>query len=307
MWVNTNLIPNIWLTNGGGVFNTAGHSTTISNLIGGSGPLTKLGAGTLTLSASNNFTGGTTISNGALWVNGYIGTGTVMVASGGTLGGVGRVGGTVTLNGTVAPGGSAIGTLNTSGETWTGGGAYQFSLNNATNSSGWDSLDVNGVLNLQSATNNPFTIKLISLTSSNTPGPLVGFTSTGTNIWTLATVSGDIQNFNPAKMAVNTTGFSNAFTGTFTVSTNAGALLLTYTGVPLIAPSVGNVTLADGTFGFTFSGPAGQSYRLYASTNLALPLTNWTVLTGNIFGTGLVNYADSSTNYPQHFFRIGSP
>ena len=307
MWVNTNSIPNIWLTNGGGVFNTAGHSTTISNLIGGSGQLTKLGAGTLTLSASNSFTGGTTISNGELWVNGYIGTGTVMVASGGTLGGVGRVEGTVTLNGMVAPGGGAIGTLNTSGETWTGGGAYQFSLNNATNSSGWDSLNVNGVLNLQSATNNPFTIKLVSLTSSNTPGPLVGFTSNGTNIWTLATVSGDIQNFNPAKFAVNTTGFSNAFTGTFTVSTNAGALLLTYTGVPLVAPSAGNVTLAGGTFGFTFSGPAGQSYHLYASTNLALPLTNWTILNGNIFGTGLINYTDTSMNYPQRYFRIGSP
>jgi autotransporter-associated beta strand protein len=314
-------VTNTYLTIGGGAIDTSVYSTTISNVINGSGSLTKLGAGTLTLSASNTFTGSTTISNGTLLVNGSIGTNTVTVLTSGTLGGVGTVGGAVTLNGTVAPGSGAIGTLTTTNETWNGGGAYQFSLNSATNSAGWDLLTVNGTLNIQSATTNPFIIKLVSLTSSNTPGPLVDFSSAGTNIWLLATASGSIQNFNPAKFVVDTTGFSNAFTGTFAVTTNAGSLqvaytgntndgplMLTYVGASSTAPSVANPSVSgSSTFSFSFSGTTGQSYHVYSSTNLALPLAEWQVETSGMFGADTVIYSESATNNPQKYFRVGSP
>ena len=298
----------VTLNNGGGTIDTADFSATLGTVITGSGGLTKLGSGSLTLSASNSFTGGTIISNGLLAVNGYLGTGVVSVASGGTLGGTGAVGGAVALNGTVIPGDGTIGTLTTAGETWNAGGAYQFSLNNATNSSGWDLLNINGALNLQSATTNPFTIRLVSLTVSNTPGPLAGFSNAGTNVWPLANVSGGIQNFNPAKIAVNTAGFSNAFTGTFSVSTNAGSLLLTYAAGALVAPLAGNAAVAGGnTFGFSFSGPSGQSYHVYASTNLTRPLSNWLPVAAGIFGTGAVIYTEGVTNHLQNFFRLGLP
>jgi hypothetical protein len=218
------------------------------------------------------------------------------------------VAGPVTVNGTIAPGTGAVGTLSTVGETWNGGGAYQFSLNNATNSSGWDALNITGALNMQSSTNNPFLVKLVSLTSSNTPGPLADFSSTGTNVWTLAVASGGIQNFAPETFIVDTTGFSNAFTGTFSVATNGGSLLLTYSGASLLAPTVNNPALAGGnTFGFSFSGPSGQSYHVYSSTNLTLPLANWLPVSSGSFGTGAVNYSESTTNSLQKFFRVGSP
>jgi len=292
----------------GGAIDTSIFSTTVSNVIIGSGSLMKLGSGALTLTASNTFTGQTTISNGVLFINGSIGTGAVQVASTATLGGNGNVVGSVTVNGTVAPGSGAVGALATGAETWNGGGAYQFSLNNATNSTGWDLLNITGALNIQSATNNPFIIRLVSLTSSNTPGLLAGFDSTATNVWILATASSGIQNFSPAKFFVDTSAFSNSYTGTFTFATNGGSLRLTYVGAPLSKPQLFSpMLISNSAFGFSFSGPGGQSYRVLATTNLSLPVSNWWPLSTGIFSTGAVIYTDPLTNAAQKFFRIGSP
>lgn len=292
----------------GGAIDTSIFSTTLSNAITGSGSLTKLGAGTLALTASNSFTGNLNLSNGTVRVNAQLGSGPVSVAPAGTLSGTGTVGGTVAVNGTVAPGNGAVGTLNTGGQIWNGGGAYQFHLSNATNSSGWDVLNISGALDLQSAANNPFTIKLVSLTGGGTPGLLAGFTNTGTYVWTLASVSGGIQNFDPAKFAADTTAFSNAFTGTFAVSTNAGAWLLTYAnGIP-VPPTVGSPVLGPGSsFSFSFSGPEGQSFHVYSTTNLTSPLSGWNVVTNGVFGPGQIISSETASTNAQKFFRVGSP
>lgn len=70
------------------------------------GSLTKTGAGKLTLSSANTYTGGTTITNGALLLKNTTGsstgTGPVRVNKG-TLSGTGKIAGTVTVgNGTSA-------------------------------------------------------------------------------------------------------------------------------------------------------------------------------------------------------------
>ena len=87
--------------------------------------LTKTGPGTMVLTTNNIYSGITTVSNGTLWVNGSLASGSaVTVLPGGTLGGTGIVNGTVTNYGTLAPGAGTIGTLtinNTailSGTTW---------------------------------------------------------------------------------------------------------------------------------------------------------------------------------------------
>jgi autotransporter-associated beta strand protein len=76
---------------GGAIVNTNGFNDTIAQaLVHGSGSpdggLTKNGSGTLTLSASDNYTGPTSVSAGTLLVSGSLtGTASVSVASGGTL------------------------------------------------------------------------------------------------------------------------------------------------------------------------------------------------------------------------------
>jgi len=63
-----------------------------SGSLAGAMSLSKAGNGTLSLSTTNNYTGATTISNGALIVNGVLSSSTVTVLAGGTLGGSGSLG-----------------------------------------------------------------------------------------------------------------------------------------------------------------------------------------------------------------------
>jgi hypothetical protein len=65
--------------------------------------------------------------------------------------------------------------------------------------------------------------------------------------------------------------------------------------------------LSGSSFPLTFSGPSGQSYQLVRSTNLTLPLGNWTTQTSGIFGPGPVMFNDTSATNPQQFYRLKSP
>lgn len=99
-----------------------GSGSTTSGLAG-TANYTKLGTGTLILTNNHNYTGTTTVSAGALYVNGNhlggaTGVGNYTVDSGTTLGGTGTItfaaGNGVTVNGTIAPGSptTAIESLN---------------------------------------------------------------------------------------------------------------------------------------------------------------------------------------------------
>ena len=73
----------------------------------------KTGNGDLNLSAANTFSGGTSVSNGTLRVNGSLAGGAVTVATNAALGGTGTINGPVTVlaGGSINPGNS-IGTIN---------------------------------------------------------------------------------------------------------------------------------------------------------------------------------------------------
>lgn len=96
---------------------------TISNVLSGAGGLTKTGGGALTLRAANAYTGGSLVSEGALYLDGgSLAGGTVSVASAATLGGTGTIGGPVVMNAGLGSGLGEQGILNV-------GGGFRSSLN----------------------------------------------------------------------------------------------------------------------------------------------------------------------------------
>jgi autotransporter-associated beta strand protein len=120
-------------TNGGATIDTSLSDATIQrplvNMSGQNGTLTKIGSNTLTLNATNTYTGTTTVSAGTLRINGTnAGGGAVNIASGASLGGTGSVSGHVTIQsgGFVAPGAGGIGTLTLASATLSG--TYQCEL-----------------------------------------------------------------------------------------------------------------------------------------------------------------------------------
>jgi fibronectin-binding autotransporter adhesin len=88
-------------------------NTTFSGVMTGGGSLNKIGASSLTLAGSNNYSGLTTVSSGNLYVDGSISTaGSVQVAAGATLGGMGSAGNVTVLSGGILEAGHAgTGTL----------------------------------------------------------------------------------------------------------------------------------------------------------------------------------------------------
>ena len=81
---------------------------------GAGGSLTKVGAGTLSLTAGSLYTGDTVVAEGRLYVDGSIVSPDTIVDAGALLGGFGRIGGNVINHGTLY-GGDAPGTLTIGG------------------------------------------------------------------------------------------------------------------------------------------------------------------------------------------------
>jgi fibronectin-binding autotransporter adhesin len=77
---------NVQISSGTGTINTNGHNATIDQPIIGGGRLNKGGTGVLTLTGSSTYSGGTTITAGAILAesSAALGTGTVTISNGGT-------------------------------------------------------------------------------------------------------------------------------------------------------------------------------------------------------------------------------
>ena len=117
-------------------------------MISGTGSVTKTGAGKLTVSGENTYTGGTTINEGVLDVSGTI-LGPISVNGDGTLCGIGNVGSITNNGGRLAPG-TSIGTLTIKGDyTHNAGSTYTVEVDAAGNS---DLIDTTGQITLNGGT-----------------------------------------------------------------------------------------------------------------------------------------------------------
>jgi hypothetical protein len=88
-------------------------------------------------------------------------------------------------------------------------------------------------------------------------------------------------------------------------------LLLVAAGAAVAGPPPQFTNIVPGagsSFKLSGTGPAGAGYRILASTNLALPLSNWTAAATGSFSGGVFAFTDTqATNSPQRFYRVVTP
>lgn len=210
--------------NANGEFSGAIKNTT------GTLSLTKTGTGTQTLSATNTYSGATTISQGKLVMGDAaadtFATSGVTVASGAALGGSGTITNTVGVTGILAPGitgvSGGIGTLAAGTTTWKGAASsapetiWQFDLSATSGTS--DTLAITGDFKNDSTSGTVYKFDFMS-SAPNAWG----------NTYTLATWTGatDFTNANQFSFA-GLSGSYNGLDSYFTLNANS----LTFTAVP---------------------------------------------------------------------------
>lgn len=238
---------------------------------GSVGSLIKTGPASLQIGGDLNsgfvrYSGGTTILQGKLIAgsSGALGTGTITIngglldttsgvaltnliafgANGGTLGGNGTFNTPVTAgtNVILSPGNSP-GTLTFgSGLTLAPGGTMNFEVQaaNGAPGTGYDLVKVSGgLLNITATAGSPFTLKLISLNASGTPGNVSDFNSALGYSWMLITgnSAGGLTGFNANNFLIDASAFSNNLNGgTFSLTTGLDginpAIFLNFSPVP---------------------------------------------------------------------------
>jgi len=282
-------------------------------------PLTphKLGltvtSGFLELLNTNTYTGPTIVSGGKLLVStlvlntistlyGSLAATPVSVNGTGTFGGNGPVGGSVTIGagGTLVPGDSysylnssgvstpvtRIGTLTLQGSdlTFNAGshGIFEVDLGAGTNDEviGIGTLTYGGTLVISNLGAQAFTnhvvLKLFDAATYVAGAVTIQPSSPGPGLM-----------WDASNLAVD---------GTLRVTT-------------VIAPTLTNpARRPDGNISFQIGGTLGQGYSVLASTNVASPLSSWTVIQSGSLPAVPYLFSDlSATNYPRRFYVISSP
>ena len=171
--------------------------------------------------------------------------------------------GSVVINGVIAPGINGVGALSTGSNSWNSGGNYVCEIN-GTNVTASDEVVINGSLNVQATSGNPFTIKLVSLTGDNMPGPMPTFNKFASYSWTIATSAGGVQNFATNECVLDASSFSNDFSGgIFSLISDGSSLLVHYTPPVLVPPTWDSYRSwsGDSLFRWSSVGPTDKPMR----------------------------------------------
>jgi autotransporter-associated beta strand protein len=265
-------------------------ASTIQGVISGSGSLVEIGVGTLMLNAANLYTGNTTISGGSLVLgaSGSIANSPSITIAGGATFNVSAVTG-FTLGASQTLGNSTS-TAKINGSVSTGSGTLSLAY-----ASGTPSLLVtNGTLTLSAST---------GVTVNNTGAQLAPGMYALINSATGASIAGT------APSSVTVTGSGAA--GNASLSINAGTLNLVISAGPPPGLHFTSISISGNTLTFSAAnGTANGTFRLLSSTNLLVPVAQWTpVFTNSFDGSGAVNLSTNvvSPGIPTEFYLIVEP
>jgi autotransporter-associated beta strand protein len=223
-------------------FGGAGNSTVSTVAISGGGGLIKEGAGITTLSATNSYTGATSVNAGTLVVNGSLAAGSaVSVGVSGTLGGTGTISGATTILGAHTPG-TSPGIQTFGGNlTYTGGSStvqWELVENTMTNpanpNADYDQIIVGGNLEFDGATS----LSLVFNGSGSSVLWANSFWDTDQQ-WTLYDVTGLTTDFGNLSLAAGSYLDSGSNTlasarpsASFSISQSGSDVLISYVAVP---------------------------------------------------------------------------
>jgi len=288
---------------GSGTYAYGDGSTNNSGIITGAIAIMKTGSGTQTLGDSNTCTGNTTVNAGTLALNGTGSInqtpvitvaagatldasartdGTLTLSSGQTLNGFGTVKGVLAITGfsTVAPGSVAgLGVLTvTSSATLGGTNVMKLDQTSGTN----DVLSVGGTLTYGG-----------TLNVTNLSGTLAAGNSF--KLFNASTYAGSFNTTNlpvlGSSLVWNTSALANG--------------ILNVMSKP--APHITGFSLSGTNLVFSgTNGWANGTYELLTSTNVALPLTEWTAIATNAFDSnGQFNLTNGiNPDAPQQFYLL---
>ena len=299
--------------NGNCVFNVGGTSLTLLNTLSGAGGLTKIGNNVLSLSAVSTYSGDTVVNAGTLALTGtgsISGSSNITLAAATTLLDVSaRTDGKLTL-----PGGRTLtgnGTIRGSLQVNAGG---TLSPGNPSLGAAVDALTVTDVVTLGGT--NIMEIDKSNLTNDVIRGAAAiqyGGTLNVTEISSIPFVDGD------SFKLFDATSYSGAFTS-ITPATPAAGLFwdtseLTSSGtlkVVATAPPPSITSVVKSGNNIVFSGSGGipsDPYYVLVSTDIALPVSNWTPIVTNSFGAGGEFSFTEAVNpdVPRRFYLLQVP
>jgi fibronectin-binding autotransporter adhesin len=263
--------------------------TTVAGVMTNTAPLFKGGSGTLVLAGPNQNSGGWAVTNGTLLVNNSAGTGPIVVQDAGVLGGTGTIAGSVTVtNGGLLSPGTSIGTLTLSSNLVLAADAL-FEVNKSLSPSN-DVVVVAGVLTNDGA----------GTITINNLGPVL-------------TVGDTFQLFNKAVLngsALTVTGAGATWENNLESDGSITVLSVSGAQPPPNFAAGGIATLPTGNISLTATGAIGATYKLWATTNVALtPVeTTWTLLSSGTVTTSPFTLEDlAATNYVQRFYLFSAP
>ncbi|HSU53827.1 MAG TPA: chondroitinase-B domain-containing protein [Candidatus Dormibacteraeota bacterium] len=296
---NSIIVGPVILTNGMATFNIGGTSVAVSNnIITGAGGLTKTGAGTLTLRGINTFSGPTVISAGILGLAGVgsLNSSSVLtIGSGAVLDVTGRSDSKLTLaNGQVLSGdGTLTGSLLASPGSIVSPGILTVSsavtlqgttLMQLTNVAGTNDM-IKGAPNITYG-------GTLQLTNLVPVGPGANF-----QLFSAGSYSGAFTNIIPAIPGINL--------GWNTNTLSSG--VLSVVAAPTPNPQITALTATGGTLMLAATnGVPGWPCLILTSTNVASPLSQWTVLATNTFDSkGGLNFITTfASDVPQTFYSL---